>query len=124
MSDACRSFGISRKTCDTSLGRYGTAPSHPLTDHSRRPLSSPNRTVADIETAVLKVRDEFGWGPRKIHAFLLAHGLSLPSVRTMAAILKRHGRIDLAAEPPPPLQRFERARPNELWQCDFKGYLE
>jgi hypothetical protein len=70
------------------------------------------------------VRDAFGWGPRKMHAYLRPQALSLPSSRTVAAILKRHGRVDPPAPPPPPLQRFERGRPNELWQCDFKGFLE
>jgi transposase InsO family protein len=124
VTDACRCFTISRKTGYKWLHRYRADPGQPLIDHSRRPLSSSNQTSADVETAVLKVRDQFGWGPRKIHAFLQPQGLALPSVRTVAAILKRHGRIDPPKEPPPPVQRFERARPNELWQCDFKGYLE
>jgi len=72
----------------------------------------------------LRVRDDFGWGPRKIHAYLTQQGQHLPSIRTVAAILKRSGRVDRPAEPCVPLQRFERGRPNELWQCDFKGYLE
>jgi transposase InsO family protein len=55
---------------------------------------------------------------------LAQQGLVLPSIRTVAAILKRSGRLDPPSAPPAPLQRFERSRPNELWQCDFKGYLE
>jgi transposase InsO family protein len=124
MTDACRSFGISRKTGYKWLGRHRAAPGQALADQSRRPLSCPNQTATGVEAAVLEVRDQFGWGPRKIHSFLQPQGLTLPSVRTVAAILKRHGRIDPPKGPPAPVQRFERARPNELWQCDFKGYLE
>jgi transposase InsO family protein len=124
VSAACRSFGISRKTGHKWLRRYRTAPDQPLADQSRRPQSSPARTATPLAEAVLKVRDDFGWGPRKIHAYLAQQGLALPSVRTVAAILKRCGRVEPPSEPPTPLQRFERSRPNELWQCDFKGYLE
>jgi transposase InsO family protein len=124
VSAACRTFGISRKTGHKWLRRYRAEPGQPLADHSRRPQSSPARTATPLAEAVLKVRDDFGWGPRKIHAYLGHRGLVLPSVRTVAAILKRSGRVDRRPEPPPPLQRFERGRPNELWQCDFKGFLE
>src|SRR5690606_12897603 len=60
-----------------------------------------------------------------LHAVLKAEGHTAPPVRTIAAILARHGRTrPAAAEPGPPPQRFERPRPNELWQLDFKGPLE
>jgi hypothetical protein len=37
-------------------------------------------------------------------------------------VLHRHGLIHPAASAlATPLQRFEHARPNELWQIDFKG---
>jgi len=121
---ACRTFGISRKTGHKWLRRYRAEPGKALIDRCRRPLSCPARTSTDRTEAILQVRDAFGWGPRKIHAYLTRQGLGLPSVRTVATILRRHGRVGPAAAPPPPLQRFERSRPNELWQCDFKGYLE
>jgi transposase InsO family protein len=47
----------------------------------------------------------------------------VPSIRTITAILSRNGRIN-PASPTSPLQRFERAAPNELWQVDFKGPVE
>jgi transposase InsO family protein len=72
----------------------------------------------------LRVRDQFGWGPRKIRACLIRQGMTLRSTRTVAAILQRHGRVAPPSPVAAPLQRFERARPNELWQCDFKGPLE
>ena len=124
VATACRTFGISRKTGHMWLRRYRAQPEQPLVDVSRRPHSCPRRTAADLETAILNVRDQFGWGPRKIHAYRRPQGLTLPSIRTVGAILQRHGRIEPPAEPSPPVQRFERGRPNELWQCDFKGFLE
>jgi hypothetical protein len=124
IAEACRLFGISRKTGYKWLARFQHAPNVPLADSSRRPLRSPRRTAQDLEQAVLKVRDDFGWGPRKIHAYLRTTINRLPSVRTIANILSRHQRIQPPSTSSEATQRFERAHANELWQCDFKGWLE
>ena len=124
VAEASRLFGISRKTGYKWLARHQLAPDSPLGDLSTRPRHSPRRTADDLERAVLKVRDEFGWGPRKIHAFLRATNKNLPSVRTIANILCRHQRVHPAPAASEATQRFQRAHANELWQCDFKGYLE
>src|SRR5476649_2768109 len=117
---ACRTFGISRKTGYKWLKRY--QPAVPLVDLSRRPRHSPARTDDAIEAAILEVRDQYGWGPRKIRAFLVTQlRLELPSIRTVANILTRHDRIKPPKPAPQPIQFFERSEPNELWQCDFKG---
>jgi transposase InsO family protein len=48
--------------------------------------------------------------------------MGAPAPSTITEILRRHGKLDQRArEHPGPYQRFERARPNELWQMDFKG---
>src|SRR5271166_3245199 len=85
VASACRAFGISRKTAYKWLQRYQNAPDLPLTDYSRRPRSSPRRTALDLEKLVLSVRDQYGWGPRKIHAHLIQQQHPLPSIRTVAA---------------------------------------
>jgi transposase InsO family protein len=136
VAEAARRYGVSRKTAHKWLGVYDEAgdggPVDPaaLADRSRRPGHSPARTGDDVERRALAVRDEYHWGPRKIRAFLLqeaeragAPAPQLPGVRTFAAILKRHARV----EPAPalgPVQRFERERPNQLWQVDHKGAVE
>jgi transposase InsO family protein len=124
VADACRKFGVSRKTGYKWLRRYRAAPDLPLRDQSRRPMHSPGRTPADMEARILDVRREFGWGPRKIRAFLRTKGLTVPSVRTVGNILRRSGCIEPRTEPPASVQAFERSAPNELWQCDHKGPLE
>jgi transposase InsO family protein len=121
---ACRDFGISRTTAYKWLGRYRDGPGRALADRSRRPHQSPGRTPADAEQAILDIRDRFGWGPRKIHAHLTAQGADLPGARTVANVLRRRGRTGAPPAPAAAPQRFERAAPNELWQCDFKGRLE
>ena len=125
VAEAARRFGVSRKTAHKWLARHDAQPERSLADRSRRPAKSPRRTPEAAEAAVLEARDRFGWGPRKLHAWLASQGRPAPPTRTVAAILRRHGRIGPAPAPPgPPPRRFERARPNELWQLDFKGPLE
>jgi len=124
LTQSCREFGISRKTGYKWLGRYLDEPDRDLVDRSRRPRRSPAKTSAKIERRILEVRDEFGWGAPKIHAFLNARQMQLPSVRTITAILRRHGRIQPPSNPDSAGERFERDQPNQLWQLDFKGPTE
>jgi transposase InsO family protein len=124
VTEACRKFGISRKTGYKWLQRYRAAPDQSLADHSRRPQNSPRHTVSDVEARILEVRRAFGWGPRKIRAFLHNQGVVLPSIRTVGNILHRCGAIPAQTEPLPCVQSFERSAPNQLWQCDHKGPVE
>jgi transposase InsO family protein len=120
---ACRQFEISRDTGYRWLARFDADPSAALVDRSRRPCTSPCRTSHAIERQVLLTRERFGWGARKIHAFLLRQGLDVPSVRTVHTVLARHDRVQPHAPCPEPI-RFERPSPNELWQMDHKCDIE
>jgi len=122
VTQAAKDFGISRKTAYKWLTRFDAQLS--LADRSRKPHRSPTRTRDQLETAVLAVRDQFGWGPRKIVAYLRNHDQPAPPVRTAAAILLRHSRITARSTPESADQRFERPESNQLWQVDFKGYAE
>jgi transposase InsO family protein len=123
-AQACRQFGVSRKTGFKWLARFEQDPDAPLVNRSRRPLRSPGKTPADLEAAALQLRDRFGWGPRKIAARLRAQGLEPPSPRTLASLLLRNGRIQTTPKTESPNGAFERERPNDLWQLDFKGPCE
>jgi len=120
-TQACRRFGISRKTGYKWLGRATLEQPQPLRDRSRRPQHCPRRTDRDTEQTILRVRDAHAWGARKIHAYLCQQGLAVPSARTVHQVLSRHGRVRPTAAAPP--QRFQRSAPNHLWQMDFKGPL-
>ena len=124
VAHACREFGISRKTGYKWLRRARQQPQQPLTDLSRRPHTSPGRTADDLEKQILEVRDRYGWGGRKIRAFLRQHGVATPSRQTVQRVLSRCGRVCPRTTPPPTPLAFERALPNELWQLDFKGPIE
>jgi transposase InsO family protein len=119
----CRHFAISPKTGYKWLGRATGGPPHPLRDRSRRPRRCPHQTPEDAERAILQLHDDYGWGARKIRAFLLQRGGAAPSLGAVHNALSRHGRVRAAAPPAPP-QRFQRSAPNHLWQVDFKGPLE
>ena len=122
VAQAARDFRISRKTAYKWLARFDAQ--QPLGDASRRPNNSPTRTPDALEAAVLAVRDRHGWGPRKIAAYLANQEQPTVPARTAAAILRRHNRIAIEPAPEVADQRFERSQPNELWQVDFKGYVE
>jgi transposase-like protein len=121
---ACRKFGVSRKTGYKWLKRFRADPPASLEDRSRRPVRSPRQTSPVVERAALSIRDEHGFGPRKIRGILIEQKHAVPSIRTFANILARNGRIVLPQPQLQPIQFFERSAPNELWQCDFKGPLE
>lgn len=118
-SRLCRRFGISRKTGYKWL-RRNQADDKELRDRSRRPRCSPSRTEAEIEKQVLAVRDQYGWGARKIKWCLERDQQMIVAKSTVHSILQRYGRIT-PSEQPHCYQRFEQERPNQLWQMDFKG---
>lgn len=123
ISSLCRRYGVSRKTGHKWLRRYRQEGDlSVLGERSRRPHTSPCKTPAWLEERVLEIRALEGWGGRKIAYQLRQEGLSLAR-STVDRILKRRGAVrPRRAESQPALQRFERARPNELSQMDFKGY--
>jgi transposase InsO family protein len=124
-SELCRRFGLSRSKAYKWLSRYKLEARAGLCDRSRRPHRSPTRTAIEIEAEVLSIRKSSNnaWGGRKIAHVLKREGLvAAPAASTITEILRRHGKLTPGeTEHPGPFQRFERSRPNELWQMDFKG---
>lgn len=117
----CRRFNVQPWILYKWLERYRRCGLAGLTDHSRRPHRSPSRTGAEMEAAVLAVRESNPmWGGRKIAASLRRQGLSPPSPSTITEILRRNGQ-PMVAPGQKAWKRFEHAEPNALWQMDFKG---
>jgi transposase InsO family protein len=121
MSALCREFGISRPTGYLWRQRYRqTGSLTEVSERSRRPHRSPRRTEAWKEQRVVVLRQQTGWGAKKLRVLLHEEEeIPLP-VRTIHRILERHGLVSEDARGPAP-GRFERAEPNELWQMDSKG---
>ena len=117
----CRTFQISPPTAYKWLARYDTAGAVVgLVDQSRRPHHSPRQTTAAVETAVVALREAYGWAGAKLQPLLAAQGHRL-SPATIDRIIRRRGLTDPDDAQRPAVRRFERDTPNALWQMDFKG---
>ena len=119
----CQEFGISRPTGYLWLSRYRREGLVGIAERSRRPVRSPDRTAAEMEEAVVGLRQGYpDWGARKLRVLLRQRGMELAR-STIHRILLRHGMIHELEHPGLAAQRFERSAPNELWQMDYKGPL-
>jgi transposase InsO family protein len=126
-SQLCLEFQISRKTGYLLLNRFHTEGTSGLLPRSKKPLNSPYKTCQGIELAIVTVRQQQPtWGPRKIIRSLINKGMvNLPSPSTVTAILKRYNLISLEESlKRQKLIRFEKEKPNQLWQMDFKGKFQ
>lgn len=122
ISKICRENNITRATGYKWLKKYNE--NQMLSDQSRRPLHTPNKTPEETEQKILEMRLEHPtWGPRKVKRHLNNIGeTNLPALSTISDIFKRNNLITKEAHLAHiPYVRFERENPNELWQADFKG---
>ncbi len=121
MAALCREFGISRPTGYLWRRRYERAGSFTaVREQSRRPHHSPARTEEWKEEQVVALREQTGWGAKKLHVVLRDEQQVVVPVRTIHRIVERRGLIQDAVHGPAP-GRFERSAPNELGQMDSKG---
>lgn len=121
-SSLCREFGITRRTGYKWVSRYKAG--QPLTDISRCPSVTPNRTPHEIEMMIVNLRNENpGWGAKTLKKVLENQGYdNIPCVKTVNNILNRFNCIsEEESLKHQPFLRFERSKCNELWQTDFKG---
>lgn len=120
MTDLCQEYGVSRPTGYLWVKRFQEAGSfQALEEKSRRPHRSPNRTAEELEQKVVEARKKYGWGAPKLKV-MLGQGLNL-SESTIHRILKRKGLVEKKVGQEAATGRFERSKPNQLWQMDFKG---
>jgi transposase InsO family protein len=128
MTVLCRQYGISRKTGYKwrHRGAAATETETALADQPRTPHQQPRRTAAEMEAAVVAMRDRYPtWGGRKLEVKLRERGLvGVPRPSTITAILQRHGVIAPRVRHPPATRRFEHALPHDLWQMDFMGHRD
>jgi putative transposase len=127
MAGLCREFGISRKTGYKILTRYNEIGLEGLTDRSRRPYRHANQLPFQIETQIVRLRqDKPSWGAPKIRERIarLYPDVHTPAISTVHAVLDRHGLVKRRT------RRRNRAtgtalcvpgQPNDLWCADYKG---
>ena len=126
LTELCERFGISRKTGYKWIKRYRSDGERGLSDQSRKPRNSPGKTPRKIEERVIAVRRKHPtWGGRKIRDRLdIERVADPPAASSISRILRRNGLMeDRAGEENRRIVRFERDRPNQLWQMDFKGHF-
>jgi len=122
ISEGCRRFGISRRTGHKWLTRFQGEGESGLEDRSRRPHTVAYATTSAVASALVALREAYpDWGVRKLCRLLENGGVVPPPERTANRILKRHGLVTPPEASPEALQRFQRSRPNALWQMDHKG---
>ena len=120
-SSLCREFGITRTTGYKWVKRYEN--DEALSDRSRRPKYTANKTSDTIEAQIIETRRIHpGWGAKKIKVSLENKGVEIPCVKTVNNILNRYGCISKEESlKHKAFTRFEKERCNEMWQTDFKG---
>jgi transposase InsO family protein len=128
MTDACREFGISRKTGYKIFHRYKQSGFEALGDRSRRPVRYANQLAPQVETLIVNLkREKPHWGARKIRELLVRRldgDVRIPAKSTIHAVLHRNGLVK-------GMRRVRHratgttlscgAAPNDLWCADFKG---
>ena len=91
-SSLCQEFGITRATGYKWVKRYEN--DEALTDRSRRPRITANKTSETIENQIIETRTVHpGWGAKKIKVSLENKGVEMPCVKTVNNILNRYGCI-------------------------------
>src|ERR1700721_1621787 len=102
MAVLCREFGISRKTGYKILTRYNEIGLEGLTDRSRRPYRHANQLPIQIETLIVRLKqDKPSWGAPKIRERLarLYPDVHRPAISRVHAVLDRHALVSRATTP-------------------------
>jgi transposase InsO family protein len=121
LSALCKEFGVSRPTGCLWLKRYLQQGVAGIAERSRRPWHIPRLTSAELEDKVTELRSRYpDWGARKLRVLLERDGVTLTR-STIHRILLRRDLVHPADRHEHAVERFERSRPNELWQMDFKS---
>ena len=123
----CRERQISRETFYKWRRRFREEGIDGLKARSRRPLSCPGQTSAQVQDAVLLARKELieaglDHGPQSIVWRLHRQGVpGVPAPSTVSRILTHHGAVVPAPQkrPKSATKRFTFDRPNECWQSDW-----
>ena len=128
VAEFCRRHQISRVTFYKLRKRFLAEGWEGLAqDRSRRPVSCPMATDAEVVGTVIACRVELldaglDHGPQSIVWTLRRQGMAaVPSRATVARILSRHGLVvpQPRKRPRSATKRFTFFRPNECWQSDW-----
>jgi putative transposase len=130
MTEACRLFGISRKTGYKWLERYKTDGPAGLADRSRAPGVTPWALEDSMAELLVDARRRHPtWGPRKILDWLRLRQpeTELPAASTVGDLFRRRGLVERKRRRRKmenlgtPLAHVQ--APNDGWCADFKGHF-
>jgi transposase InsO family protein len=128
--ELARSHGISQSWIYELVCRFRHGGYNALEPRSRRPRSCPHQLAAEVQTAILDLRQELAAAGHDAGAHTIAHHLigrvdKVPSVATIWRVLRRAGLITPQPQKRPrsSFKRFEADLPNEMWQADATHWL-
>jgi len=111
---AC-AFHVSQRTVWKWVGRYRREGLDGLRDRSAAPRRCPHRTRPRCVLDIVALRAQ------RLPGHVIARRVGLPR-STVGRVLRRVGLGRLAPlRPPPPVHRYERATPGELFHIDIKS---
>ena len=123
----CQEFGISTKTGYKWRERFVQRGLEGLEELSRRPKHSPGGLSESVVCEIVRLKRQWGWGPRKIRSLYANKHSEVPSESSFKRVLERAGLVQ-------PRRRRNRQQagglssgrraeaPNEVWTVDFKGW--
>ena len=130
MTELCERYGVSRPTGYKWVERFEAEGNEGLVERSRAPGSCPHQTPATVERKILALRQEYGWGAKKLRQVLERRHptMGLPAQSTINAILDRHGKLRKNRRrrkwEHPGAAPLVTERANEVWPVDFKGQFK
>lgn len=129
MTELCARHGISRQAGYNTLERFEQSGWEGLEERSRAPWRHPNQTAAELEQAIVALRQKhMRWGPRKLKVVLEREHpeKGWPATSTMGELLRREGLV-VARRKRRRVQVYtapfaQASAPNRVWCGDFKGW--
>jgi transposase InsO family protein len=132
-SEVARTYGVSRRWVITLVQRFLTEGDTGLQPRSRRPTTSPHRTVQAVEDEIVELRKDLDRDGHDAGAATIAYHLgqchsfechgpeTVPAVSTIWRILSARGFITPQPHKRPKnsYRRFAAEQPNERWQLDI-----
>jgi len=113
VAEVAAAFGLSQRCVYKWLARFRAEGLAGLGDRSSRPRCSPRTTHPLRVARVLALRR------RRLPGFQIARATKL-SRACVSRLLRRHKATLCVLCPPPPIRRYERARPGDLIHFDIK----
>ncbi|HEV7525316.1 MAG TPA: IS481 family transposase [Acidimicrobiia bacterium] len=129
LSEWCRRMRVSRQSAYQWRARFAQFGVEGLVERPRAAKHPAGRTPDEVEDQIVRLRKELSdqgldAGAASIGWHLTQRQLPCPSVSTIWRVLVRRGQVVSEPKKAPRRvwARFERERPNELWQIDATHY--